>query len=75
MAIDTANKRLSVLGVGLPAPRLEQVPAGHVQKMGRHIAAFLYGGITLQVLSPTYSNSGQGSVRVLSSLEAQDLLT
>lgn len=45
MAIDTRDKRASVIGVDLPVPRLEQNAAGTIAQSGRQFAALLYIGI------------------------------
>lgn len=66
MAITTRDKRASVIGVLSPLPRLEQNPSGHIRKAGRHMAAFLYSGIQIQVISPVFSGVN-GTVRLLTS--------
>lgn len=45
MAIDTATKRCSVIGVGSPVPRLLAVPDGAIAAQDRQELAFLYWGI------------------------------
>ncbi len=45
MPIDTRDKRASVLGVDLPAPRMEQNPSGTIAASGRQIAGHIYSGI------------------------------
>lgn len=74
MAADTRNKRASAIGVALPAPRLEQNPQGIIQKLGRHMAAYLYVGITVNVIVPTFTNFNS-TTRQLSSAEAIALLS
>ena len=45
MPIDTRDKRASVIGVDLPAPRMEQNPSGTIAQSGRQIAGHIYSGI------------------------------
>ena len=42
MAIDTRDRRASVIGVNSSAPRLEQNPTGHIQRAGRHIGVDVF---------------------------------
>ena len=45
MAVDTAIKRASVIGVGSPIPRLLPIPSGTVGAGPRQMLAYLYIGI------------------------------
>lgn len=45
MAVDTRDKRASVLGVNRSSPRLEQNPSGTIAQAGRQIAGLVYSGI------------------------------
>lgn len=46
MAADSENKRMSVVGVGLPFVVLFAVPDGTVGQPDRQSAAYAYAGIT-----------------------------
>jgi hypothetical protein len=75
MAIDTSNKRFSVIAVDLPIPRLP-TPIGAVQRTARHMLGMIYaasGSSGVQILKPTYSNS-DGSVRLISTAEIQTIV-
>jgi hypothetical protein len=47
MAVDTAAKRYSLIGLASPAPRLLPIPDGAIEATGRAMLLFLYAGITL----------------------------
>lgn len=57
MPADTRNKRASVIGVNLPAPRLEQNPSGTIGALGRQFAAFCYVGILAAIPSTPLATS------------------
>ncbi len=50
MAIDTRDRRASVLGLNSSAPRLEQNPSGLIDQAGRQIAGLVYSGILAAVI-------------------------
>lgn len=47
MAIDTRDRRMSMIGLAKPFVRLFQNPAGTISAVGRAMAEFLYAGIGL----------------------------
>lgn len=52
MAVDTANKRYSMIGIGSPVPRLLPVPDGAFDAADRSMLLYLYHGITPVVVVP-----------------------
>jgi len=70
MAVDSAAKRYSMIGLGSPVPRLMVPPGGSVGEMARRVLLYLYAGIALDapaaVLGPFWqSNLFSGKGRVL----------
>lgn len=49
MAVDTAQKRFSMMGLGSPIPSMVSVPTGSVAAAMRADLVYLYSGITLQL--------------------------
>ena len=47
MAIDTAAKRMSLIGLALPVPRLLPAPDGEIDTSDRKALAYLYVSYTL----------------------------
>ena len=47
MAIDTRDRRMSMIGLASPIIRLFKNPSGVINAVGRALAEFLYGGIAL----------------------------
>jgi len=49
MAIDTASKRYSLIGLCSPVPQLMNVPSGSVDVFARQSLLFLYVGIEISI--------------------------
>lgn len=68
MAVDTANKRYSVIGLGIPVPSLLPVPDGSITDEDKLHLIYLYSGISAQVaairLSQTVNARFRGSATV-----------
>lgn len=47
MAVDTANKRYSLIGFGSPTPRLLPIPDGTIAAADRAMLLYLYHGMAL----------------------------
>lgn len=54
MAIDSALKRLSAIGLGLPWRSQYPLPDGTINSADRAVSAYQYGGIGALVLTPMY---------------------
>ncbi len=65
MAVDTANKRYSLIGFGAPIPRLLPIPDGAVGGSDRAMLLFLYHGYALgaAILAVDYTVSADVEVR------------
>jgi hypothetical protein len=53
MAVDTRNKRFSLIGLGLPAPRILPGPSGAITAADRAMLLFLY--YSALAAPPTYA--------------------
>lgn len=51
MAVDTANKRYSMIGLGAPVPSLLPVPDGSITGVDKLHLIYLYSGISAQVVA------------------------
>lgn len=52
MAVDTAQKRFSLMGFGCPVPQMVMPPSGSVVEADRADLLYLYSGITLTEQQP-----------------------
>lgn len=64
MAIDTRDKRFSMMGLSQPVPSLMANPDGTIGAQDRALLVFLYHGITLSAgTGLTVLNFGRGLMR------------
>lgn len=52
MAVDTANKRFSLIGFGSPVPRMLPIPDGAFNAADRAMLLYLYHGLALGAVVP-----------------------
>lgn len=66
MAADTRDKRMSMVGFGLPTPRILPSPDGGFALADRPQLLFLYAGLALDT-PVTFTVSADAAVRLLAS--------
>lgn len=52
MAVDTRNKRMSLIGFGAPTPRVLPNPDGTVAAADRAMLLYLYAGLDIAAATP-----------------------